>query len=221
MTLEDLLPPGLWERIASNLRPPSWTVSAILEPYLQSVQTRPANSFRTLAMFSSFLRGHPSLSKAVRRLKLVAAPQENSSPTSGLYGFFDDASYIEASLFNDVVSLLPLLKELELADVLIIQCNELWCSYGGPLLSLKRLLLHYERRVQSLEDIIEHFNVLEEVHASRLPFDAPCSRCDTANAVQIRSFLCLDEGSAAIKRPSDCSRVVERAFTGASWTRTT
>lgn len=86
-------------------------------------------------MFRSFLRGHPSLSKTVRRLKLVAAPQENSSSTSGLYGLFDfdNASYIEVFLFRNVVSLIPLLKELELVDVLIIQSDEFLAFLRWPI----------------------------------------------------------------------------------------
>lgn len=162
------------------------------------------NPRRTLRTLYTFLQDQPSLGGAVRRLRLVAYPahgEENIEVyvDEGLTFTFSDN--IETSLFHQLLALLPLLEELELANIELLSSRAYWTSRTAPLPSLQRLVIVYpERDDQSDNRIVEIlgcFDSIDEVLIGNVELDyhdhdAAPYKSIPPSSVRIRSFVLFD-----------------------------
>lgn len=183
---------------------------------------------RTLHMLWSFFQNQPSLGSAVRRLRLVAYPGNEDDIVeydTGDIVEFRDSDYTETSLFHQLLALLPLLEELELADIELLSSRAYWTSHVAPLPSLRRLLIEYPYRSNQSDtrvaEILGCFDSVDEVLVSNVELDdaAPYESI-SPSSIRIRSFVLFDQTFISgalfnflLRSPSSCTlRRLDTAF---------
>lgn len=142
-----------------------------MDPSWKSLEYYPHTS---LPMLRDFFKEHPFLGTSMRRLRLVGYPGDNNSIIESRCGDlvqFADNDLTDVLFFHNLLSLLPSLQELQLADFFLALPEGYWQAPCIAPQSLKRLLIEYPHGKQYEDhaaDIIACFNFVDEVLVSNL-----------------------------------------------------